>query len=1007
MGPITVFVAQNTLQAFEHLPFGEAVRQARRLYGAEPYLPERTYRQALLQGRILLKDLRETLLEEGVDEADAVAGCLGSRYELRLAMLRQPLWLGPDAEIRWFLDEADALFRFDAHAPAEARRRIVDSMREWMRRGGGGESASCDAAAAELARQASADLGQSPDPSASEALWEAFSRHFLWRVVEHGAAVLADPAEAPVGPARLAPWLRAAFGVDPDELTHPELIRFTAAFLDQGYARWPLPRREEGYLRAFAALYGELPLRDPWLAGLDAELQQFAADDWSPTASVERSLRLLGVREQDVPAFIEASLLALRGWAGMLWQMETNGSWTARPAPPGTLLEHLAVRLVLDRLAAQHVARDQLHGDGDLSMLAARLRAGGVAADGARRMQRAMLVFQLAQLRGWTPRELLGLDAGGWRQLVAEIEAFDAWERRRTYQLAYERRFRQQTLDALAAFAERTPGRAAQRRRRHATAYQAVFCIDDREESLRRHLEETDPRAETFGMAGFFGVAMYYRGVADALYRPLCPVIIRPRHYVAEEAVYSLLGASRRQALARRHVGQWSHRLHLQTRTALGGMVTGLFGSLASIPLIMRILFPRAASRLGSFAEHIVQPPLTQLRLERLESEPGPREDHVGYTVDEMATIVGNGLRLTGLMGDLSPLVLIVGHASVSANNPHEAAYDCGACGGGPGGPNARAFAQMANDHRVRRVLAQRGLAIPEETHFVGCVHNTCDDSIEYFDVERIPANRRKLFERARDALDAARRRDAHERCRRFHSAPLSLTLDAALRHVENRSQDLSQVRPEYTHATTAMCVVGRRDRTRGLFLDRRAFLASYDPTQDDAEATVLATLLGAVMPVCSGIALQYYFSAVDPPGYGCGSKLPHNLASLLGVMEGAQSDLRTGLSAQMTEIHEPMRLLFVVETTPSGMQAVIAGNETIRQLVANDWVQLALLDPDGSGLKVYRAGQFEDYWPATRDLPVAATSASWYRGSRDNLGYAEICSGTVPDSQESSGGPR
>ena len=48
----------------------------------------------------------------------------------------------------------------------------------------------------------------------------------------------------------------------------------------------------------------------------------------------------------------------------------------------------------------------------------------------------------------------------------------------------------------------------------------------------------------------------------------------------------------------------------------------------------------------------------------------------------------------------------------------------------------------------------------------------------------------------------------------------------------------------------------------------------------------------------------------MDNTGYGCGTKLPHNIAALLGVMDGATSDLRTGLPWQMVEIHEPMRLL-------------------------------------------------------------------------------------------------
>ena len=112
---------------------------------------------------------------------------------------------------------------------------------------------------------------------------------------------------------------------------------------------------------------------------------------------------------------------------------------------------------------------------------------------------------------------------------MREIEAFSALERRRIFHLAYERRFYTQTLDALALHAPQATGRPP------APRFQAVFCLDEREESFRRHLEELAPDVETFGVAGFFGVAMYYRGAADAHFVPLCPVVIRPQHWVTEE----------------------------------------------------------------------------------------------------------------------------------------------------------------------------------------------------------------------------------------------------------------------------------------------------------------------------------------------------------------------------------------------------------------------------------------------------------------------------------------
>ncbi len=238
-----------------------------------------------------------------------------------------------------------------------------------------------------------------------------------------------------------------------------------------------------------------------------------------------------------------------------------------------------------------------------------------------------------------------------------------------------------------------------------------------------------------------------------------------------------------------------------------------------------------------------------------------------------------------------------------------------------------------------------------------------------WYDLDRIPLKHRPLFERAKAAIDEARRRSAHERCRRFESADLSISTDDALRHVEGRAEDLSQTRPEYGHATNALCFVGRRDWSRGLFLDRRAFLTSYDPTQDDDRSSILERLLQAVIPVCAGINLEYYFSYVDPTGYGCGTKLPHNITSLLGVMDGAASDLRPGLPWQMVEIHEPVRLLFVIETTPEAMRRIIDENEAIARLVNGNWVQLAVLDAEANRIRRYVDGEFVDYEPKSQRI--------------------------------------
>ena len=297
----------------------------------------------------------------------------------------------------------------------------------------------------------------------------------------------------------------------------------------------------------------------------------------------------------------------------------------------------------------------------------------------------------------------------------------------------------------------------------------------------------------------------------------------------------------------------------------------------------------------------------------------------------------------------------------------------------------------MLNDLRVREILASRSLKIPNETVFLGGLHNTAADYFTFYDLDLLPQSHFQDFHAANDSLEETCERNAHERCRRFDSAPLNLSFAAARRHVEGRSEDLAQTRPEFGNATNAMCIVGRRERTRGLYLDRRAFMQSYDPMQDDAECSILARILGAVVFVCSGINLQYNFSYIDSPGWGSGTKLPHNITSLLGVMDGAASDLRTGLPWQGVEIHEPVRCLFVIETTPQSILSIMDRNPVIGRILRNGWAQLALLNPNSSEILVYRKGEFTVYWPEKTELPKAASSTDWYRGWREHLGFAQI----------------
>jgi uncharacterized protein YbcC (UPF0753/DUF2309 family) len=581
--------------------------------------------------------------------------------------------------------------------------------------------------------------------------------------------------------------------------------------------------------------------------------------------------------------------------------------------------------------------------------------------------------------------QLCGLDVSVVEQwsaqdvanLESELQHMNGIRRRRILHQAFERTVRHRCYDAVIRHQRQvlaTP-----------PAFQAVFCIDEREESFRRHLEEAEPACETFGTAGFFSVAMYHQGATDAHPRPLCPVAIRPVHYVAEIEPDGGRFAARSRRLRRRAAGFLGYNVHLGSRLPVrGALLMTAFGWLALVPLVLRVVFPWLSSRWRRVDFTSTTMSGTRLQLNREDKSP-PLGKHCGFTVREMADIVRRVLEDIGVSGRLAPLVLIVGHGSVSLNNPHESAHDCGACGGGRGGPNARAFAQMANDPRVRQILADERLHIGTDTWFVGAQRNTCNNAVTFYDEDLVPTHHRAVLERARDAIESARRREAHERCRRFDAAPSWYPPLAALAHVEGRAADLAQPRPEYGHATNAFCIIGRRERTRGLFLDRRAFLVSYDPALD-RDGSILTRIMAAVVPVVAGISLEYYFSYVDPTGYGCGTKLPHNVTSLLGVMDGAQSDLRTGLPWQMVEIHEPTRLTIIVEGATDRVRSVVQDNPAIERLVQNRWIWLACLDPETGVLCEWRSTGFMPHLPQHGLPAVTGGSAAWYQGKRGFL---------------------
>ncbi len=932
--PLSTFVHHNTLHHLEDLPFEEAVVVGSKRLRTSAFQSEAAFAEHLRSGRIQRRDV-EAVVDARTEQPGRLLFSGGpSVREFRGFRLRHYFEVPSGAALRWTLQE-------------------------------GGAGAQMASGVDELRRPAI--LARGPEAASLAALWSA---------LEASAPPIRE-SHAPSG--RWRDRLRDKTGIDTDEWVHPLLIRLSAAFLDQGVAYWRMPDREMGFLVAFRRLYGRRvgpPAR--WARGLPALVASQEKLGLSAEETIEWALGELGVTQGQRVDYLRDTLISLRGWAGMMKQFEHRPDRAPVEALPARLADYLAVQLILDLFAAKACARDALDHAGPLAGLPTTIPVARAERDSAL-VYESYLLAQLSEVP--FERFLEPAVARAWLEAVA---SFGSIERRCLLHLAYERRHRVEVLDALAIHSRTASSRS------DTASFQAIFCIDDREESTRRHLEEIEPSVETFGYAGFFGVAMDYRGLDDVRSRPLCPVVIQPAHRVSEVSASS--PEHEKYMTRRRRRGVAQHASVIGSRTLVrGGLTSPFFGPLSTIPLVGRVLFPRLAHRIAHWLEELgVERPVTRLAIEADPDQDIQAAIRSGYTIDEMAGVVASALRTMGLDQSLSPLVLVVGHGSSSLNNPHEAAHDCGATGGGRGGPNARAFAAMANHPNVRAELARRGTPISQAVWFLGAYHNTCDDGMTYYDEDLVPSTHAAVLARAKKTMAAACVREAHERCRRFETAALTIAVDQALEEAEEHAVDLAQPRPEYGHATNAVCLVGRRQRTRGLFLDRRAFLVSYDPTTDPDGAR-LAPLLLAVGPVGAGINLEYYFSFVDPAGYGCGTKLPHNIVGLLGVMDGHASDLRTGLPWQMVEIHEPVRLLVVVEARKPVLEKILADQPGLMKLVKNGWIQFVCWDPDSPDLFVFEKGKPQPYTPESKSFPSASTSLDYYRGHREHLPPAHI----------------
>ncbi|MEZ4983855.1 MAG: DUF2309 domain-containing protein [Saprospiraceae bacterium] len=667
---------------------------------------------------------------------------------------------------------------------------------------------------------------------------------------------------------RLRAQRKVHYKIDVDNFVHPLLFRIVASYLDQGIALWHFPFEDKGLLEAVRTLEAN---------SFTSFFQSARVRKWLQHGdlSIPFLLNILVGNERYYDNYIYDQQFSHKGWSGIIAAIEGT---------PDTLLYRKKIAhkdfILLELLLEIDVMDSQL--------------------------------------------------GNHWKPLATFINTppVDYWseytptEGEQVLQL-WQQAFEWDYYDHVLAGLQFVSQSQRVADRSHAS-FQAIFCVDDREDSFRRHIEAVDPDCETYGAPGFFGAAFYFQPFGGKFYEKNAPVAIQPRHLIKEIDVKGV------------HKGKEGFHAKASHTPLKGFLLSLSMGLWAPVRLLTDLFRPRMKDDIADAFAHMNLD--GKLLIEN--TDPSLQENglQIGYTVAEMADVVYGILSGIGLNSYFAPIVYIVAHGSSSANNPHHGAHDCGACSGRPGAVNARVFAFMANHAKVREILAVRGLLIPEEVQFVGAMHDTASDELAFYDEHLLTPEHALLHQQYVELFENSLDLNAKERARRFASININRDIKHVRKAIKHRSVSYFEPRPELGHGTNALCYIGGREKIKGLFLDRRAFLQSYDYRKDPS-GEVLAKVLEPLPGVCGGINLEYYFSRMDIEKMGAGTKLPHNVVGLIGVVNSSDGDLRPGLPLQMIENHDPVRLMMMIEHQPEIVMGIIQSTAAMAEWFDNEWI--------------------------------------------------------------------
>lgn len=547
----------------------------------------------------------------------------------------------------------------------------------------------------------------------------------------------------------------------------------------------------------------------------------------------------------------------------------------------------------------------------------------------------------------------------------------------------------------------------------------ATFCLDVRSEVIRRSIENTGPY-QTYGAGGFLGIPIAFVEFDKAHELFLSPAILKPQNVVFElpkeshEEYSSKTGMNKTTKKVLSDLKNnpytpyimveaigWIFGINLFGKTFLPQKTNKLLSKLKpykpkttytldklsvnEIEFYVKKLHTRIIDSVLSdnsvqdysnsdieavrnhllfnddlnivISDEIIEKLKTAHQITPQDYEYQKKKlAMVGFTLEEKVSYLHKYLTMIGQVNEFPEFVAIIGHGSLSDNNPFESALDCGACGGNISLPNTRTLCMIANTQDVREKIKEKGIFIPDNTKFMPGLHITTTDEITFYDTDILTDQEMQKFAKVKDDFNNA---SMQSRVERSESLPCTHTH----KDIMIKSMDWSEIRPEWGLAKNMGVFAGPRNSTKHLILNNRFFMHSYDWKVDNENAEILTAIFNGPLIIGEWINLEHYFSTVDNHIYGAGSKVYHNIVSKIGVFSGNYGDLKIGLPIQSVYLegepyHEPVRLLSFVEA-PLEIAGKAVENSIAKPFILNEWIRPIIIDREAKKVYSYENGEF------------------------------------------------